>query len=74
MSCKESDIAYFISFCIEMYKNRKGMSADEVIGLFDKYSIIEYLAENFEVLHTQSHYWILEEIDETIQKRKGIGV
>lgn len=64
------DIAYFVSFCIEQYKNAKKMSGNEAMKLFDSYGVLNYLAENFEVLHTQSHQWILEDIDEFINIRK----
>ena len=30
MDKKQQDIAYFISFCIEQYKNAKGLSGEEV--------------------------------------------
>lgn len=51
------------------------MSGDETVSLFDKYDILLYLEENFEVLHTQGHQWFIEEIDELINKRrKEIGL
>ncbi len=64
------DITYFVSFCIEQYKNAKKMSGNEAMKLLDSYGVLNYLAENFEVLHTQSHQWILEDIDEFINIRK----
>ncbi len=44
------------------------MSGDEVSALFDRSGIKEYLTKNFEVLHTQSMPWILEEIETLIGK------
>lgn len=67
---KELDIVYFISFCIEQYKVHISASGAEVMGLFDKYGVTEYLFENFEVLHTESHQWLVEEIDEFIRQRR----
>ncbi|MBQ8501295.1 MAG: DUF3791 domain-containing protein [Bacteroides sp.] len=55
MGRKETDIAYFISFCIEQYKMRHHLSGNEVMQIFDKHHVTEYLADNFEVLHTQSY-------------------
>ncbi|WP_018336450.1 MULTISPECIES: DUF3791 domain-containing protein [Butyricimonas] len=54
MDKKELDIAYFISFCIEQYKMKYNLSGKEVMNLFEKYGISQYLTDNFEVLHTQS--------------------
>lgn len=67
---KAQDIAYFVSFCIEQYKNAKGLTGTEAMKVLDRYRVLEYLEEHFEVLHTQSHQWILEDIDEFISIRK----
>ncbi|WP_300227804.1 DUF3791 domain-containing protein [uncultured Bacteroides sp.] len=70
MKNKELEIAYFLSFCIEQYKHKHQMSGNETVSLFDKYDILLYLEENFEVLHTQGHQWLIEEIDELINERR----
>ena len=73
MHMKKQDIAYFLSFCIEQYKNAKGMNGAEVLETFAKYGVLDYLNNHFEILHTQSRQWILEDIDEYIGARKGEG-
>lgn len=70
MDKKQQDIAYFISFCIEQYKNAKGLSGGEVMQEFSKYGVLEYLRDFFDVLHTQSYQWLLANIDEFINLRK----
>lgn len=70
MSKNTRDIAYFISFCIEQYKHAKQMTGSEVVDLFTQYGVLDYLNEHFEVLHTQSRQWLLEDIDEFIRIRK----
>ncbi len=67
----EQNISYFISFCIEQYKNAKELDGAEVFNIFTKYDVLEYLKEHFEILHTQSYQWILEDIDEFINNRKN---
>lgn len=64
------DKAYFISFCIEQYKHEKGLTGEQAMRVLDKYGALAYLEENFEVLHTQSRQWILEDLDEFINHRK----
>ena len=71
MNKKKQDIAYFLSFCVEQYKKAKGIDGTEVIKTFAKYDVFDYLNNHFEILHTQSHQWILEDIDEYIEVRKG---
>lgn len=68
MSKQEQDKSYFIAFCIEQYKVAKGMDGAEVARLFFEKGISEYLNENFEILHTQSRQWLIEEIDGLLNK------
>ena len=71
MEKKKQDIAYFISFCIEQYKNNKGISGAEAMTLLSETGVLEYLSEHWEILHTQTRQWILEDIEEFIRTRKG---
>ena len=70
MNNRNLDIAYFLSFCIEQYKDAKKMSGAEAANTFNKYGVLKYLEEHFEPLHTQSRQWIIEDIDEFINIRK----
>lgn len=72
MDKNKLDIAYFLSFCIEQYKKEKGISGAEAARLLQGYGVLEYLKEHFEVLHTQSKQWLLEDIDEFIKLRKEV--
>ena len=63
------DIAYFISFCIEQYKNAKGLSGEATMRLFSRYGVLEYLRDFFDVLHTQGYQWLVEDIDSFINNR-----
>ena len=70
MKKSKLDIAYFISFCIEQYKETKHMSGQETVKLFSQCGVLNYLEENYEPLHSQSRQWILEDIEEFINLRK----
>ena len=71
MDKKKQDIAYFVSFCIEQYKNAKHLTGAEAMQLLDKYKVLDYLSEHYEILHTQSRQWILEDIEDFIKLRKN---
>ena len=71
MDKKKLYIAYFVSFCIEQYKNEKQLTGEEAMRQLDNYNVLDYLSEHYETLHTQSRQWILEDIDEFINIRKG---
>ena len=70
MSKEEKDIVLFVAFCIEEYGAAKGMSGEQVLDLFSKYGLVDYLSESYDVLHTQGRQWLIEEIDEYIEIRK----
>jgi len=70
MDNKQQDIAYFLSFCIEQYKNEKHVSGKEAMEVLLKYGVLDYLAAHYEMLHTQSRQWLMEDIEEYITLRK----
>lgn len=70
MNKRNLDIAYFLSFCIEQYKKEKNVSGADAVQTLKQYGVLEYLAEHFDVLHTQSKQWLLADIDEFIHIRK----
>lgn len=70
MDKQNIDRAYFISFCIEQYKHAKGLTGEEAMRELNRYGVLEYLEEHFEVLHTQSRQWLLADIEEFMNIRK----
>ena len=70
MNKRALDIAYFLSFCIEQYKEAKHLSGQEVAKIFNQFVVLNYLEENYEPLHSQSRQWIMEDIEEFINLRK----
>lgn len=73
MSKTDQEKSYFLAFCIEQYKAAKGMDGAEVARLFFESSVASYLTDNFEVLHTQSRQWLIEEIDDMLTNDKKRG-
>ena len=70
MDKRKLDIAYFLSFCIEQYKEAKHLHGSEVVNLFCQYGVLHYLEQHYEPLHTQSRQWLMEDIDQFINLRK----
>ena len=48
----EKRINDFIVFCIEVFKAENNMTGKEVYDLFEKYGVLKYLYNGYEVLHT----------------------
>ena len=38
--------------------------------MLGKYGVLDYLAEHYEMLHTQGRQWLMEDIDEYIALRR----
>ena len=60
----------FVSFCIEEYKALHGMTGEEVVKLFEKYGVTDYLMAGFDVLHTLGKNMILDDIEGFIETRR----
>lgn len=71
MSKEEIDKSYFVGFCIEQWKLHRGISGAEAAEILFASGISDYLSDNFEVLHTQSRQWLMEEIDERLKTQAG---
>jgi len=65
----ELEKIYFVSFCIEQYKTEKNIDGEEAFKTFEKYGVDKYLEDFYDVLHTQGHQWLMEEIDEYIKNK-----
>lgn len=63
-------IAYFLTFCVEIYKNVHSLSGEEALAVLSESGALDYLEENYDVIHTQSHHWILADIEEYISTHK----
>lgn len=66
---KEIDFAIF---CLESYKNYKSMTGKQVWTLFEKYGVIDYIKEFYDVLHTTGSQFINHDIEEYLNVRDAI--
>ena len=60
----------FLVFCLEMYKASKHMTGKQVIALFKRYDITDYVLSCYEALHTTGTNYIVEDIDLFIEARQ----
>ena len=60
----------FLIYCIEIYKNAKKMNGRQVMALFNRYRVIDYVISYFEALHTTGEQYIIEDIDMYISARQ----
>ena len=60
----------FLAYCIESYKSEKKYTGRQVISLFDKYGVLDYITNCAGALHTTGEQYIIQDIDEYIANRK----
>ncbi|MCR5790754.1 MAG: DUF3791 domain-containing protein [Lachnospiraceae bacterium] len=53
----------FLTYCIEQYKCDKELTGREVMELFGKYQVLEYIFSFCEPLHSEKARYITEDID-----------
>jgi hypothetical protein len=59
-----------VIFCLEEYRKELNINGEEAIEVFENYNVFKFLEEYYEVLHTQSMKYIIDEIKEFIRQRK----
>ena len=61
--------AEFLSFAIEAYKTKLGVSGAKVAEYFDESGTLDFLLENYDLLHTIGKEQLLSEIERFLRKR-----
>jgi len=61
----------FLVFCVEEYKKKKKMSTKDVIELFERYSVLEYIKSFYEVLYKNDLKYVVGDIDLYIKSRQN---
>lgn len=64
------NITKFVVYCIEIYKAAYSLNGKEVILLFDRYGILDYLVTCYGALHTAGPEYIIEDIAGLIAERR----
>ena len=62
----------FLIYCIEIYKSAKNLSGKEVMELFTKYNVTDYIKNYYEALHTTGERYIVNDIDLYIEARTTV--
>lgn len=72
---QNTDELEFVIFCIESVAAQTKMEAEEVYDLLAKKTNIlhEYIVPEFEILHTQSKEYIIDEIIDVLRE-KGVTI
>ena len=61
----------FLVYCLEIYRAAKNMTGKQVIEIFKRYGVIDYILSCYEALHTTGPGYIIEDIDLFLEARKA---
>lgn len=67
---KLNDIENFILYCLESYRSKTNKSGKEALIDFENYEVFNFLEKSFEVLHTQSMDYIIDDIISYMENKK----
>ncbi len=59
----------FLVYCVERYRQIKNLSGKEVVDLFKKYAVMQFIMDFYEPLHITGDLHIAQEIDEYIEEK-----
>ena len=60
----------FLVYCLEIYRKEKNLTGKQVLDLFIKYGVIEFVMSFYDSLHTTGPQYTVEDIDELIEARQ----
>ena len=63
--------AEFMAFCIEAYKLKLGVSGAKVAEYFEDTGLLDFLLENYDLLHTLGREQLLGEMEDFLRKREA---
>jgi len=63
-------ITKFLVYCIEIYKTRYQISGREVLQIFEKNGILDYIVECYGALHTTGPEYIIDDISGLIDEKQ----
>ena len=60
----------FMIYCLEIYKSEKNLTGRQVMNLFKRYRVTDYIIDYFEALYTTGMQYIVDDIDLYISARQ----
>ena len=66
------EVVKFKAFCLERYKHAHNLNGSEVLSLFVKYGVMDYIRSYYDVLHTFGDKYIVADIEKFILARQTV--
>lgn len=62
----------FVAFCIESFKNARGLDGKSAAALFARFGADRYAYEEYDILHTMGEHALVSDIGRYLEVRGGI--
>jgi len=62
-------VVKFLVYCVEIYKTAYGLNGKQVMQLFSRYGISDYIINYYGALHTTGPEYIIKDIAGLIEER-----
>ena len=62
----------FVVYCIEEYRNAKKLTGRQVIAIFNKYRVYDFIEGSYDALHTYGADEIAWNISEYMQRKGSV--
>ena len=59
----------FLIYCMEIYKRAENLTGTQVLELFSRYNLFDYVTEFYEILHIHGVPYILQDINDYISEQ-----
>jgi hypothetical protein len=59
----------FLAYCVEIYRQAKGLSGKQVYTLFAKRGVFDYVIDCYGALHTTGAQYTIDDIDKFIAEK-----
>ena len=66
-------IIKFLSFCINLYAERKSILEKQAFFILKEYGVLEFLENNYEMEHCLSESYIFDDMASIIEGKASIG-
>jgi hypothetical protein len=67
----EQLVATWISFICTAIKKSRGLSGNQFIKLAQKYRLISFLADNYELLHYYDNSYVIDDVKRYVEEQGG---
>jgi hypothetical protein len=68
---KNQTIATWVAFMLTAMQNKFGVFGDDFIEIMNKYKIISFLVNNYELLHYYDNDYVIGDVTKYIAKQGG---